>query len=371
MQLKGEILNKLITNENNKMFKIKVIVLVLSSMLIISNCEKDKNPLGINLPDTTSHNYEWVVDTLSAPDAMQILMSDIWGTDENNVWLVGHSDDCDYQIWHWDGESWENIDPEIYGDSPSYMAICGFSKNNIWIVGDGVFRVGLDTKLHYREYILHYNGTNWERIKEFKAPSCLSVWGTSSDNLFIGCDSGFVLYKDQNGWDKQQTSANSQIMDIYGLNEYDVYAIGYSCERSTYYFYKYNERSWIAVDSINTTQPNWNWRFGFRLWGIDQNSFYSAGEGGIYKYNNNEWQPILQNYSFRVIYGNKTNNIFAAALFNHIYHYNGMKWKRDPYFDNFYFDVINGIWCNDDFVFITAQNGYLSFIFRGIKKERR
>jgi hypothetical protein len=107
---------------------------IFASFLFIFHfsCERDKTPLSLSSESNSypSHDFGWTADALAPPDALQVFMYDIWGTDENNVWCVGHSDLSAYQIWHWNGETWKNVKPNITGDRPSYYEIFGFSEND-------------------------------------------------------------------------------------------------------------------------------------------------------------------------------------------------------------------------------------------------
>jgi len=80
-------------------FQKKWIVLLIGLVIIYNACKRDFSPIGPEKkPDIsayTGHNYEWVEDTLYAP-TLQVMLRDIWGTSENNVWAVGHSDDIKY-----------------------------------------------------------------------------------------------------------------------------------------------------------------------------------------------------------------------------------------------------------------------------------
>ncbi|MBN2425178.1 MAG: hypothetical protein JXR46_09830 [Calditrichaceae bacterium] len=357
---------------------------ILLQFLFLFSCKKSTEPITNNTgPDTTSHEYNWKVDTLQGyPDAMQVLISDIWGTDENNVWAVGHSDDVDYQIWRWDGANWISFFPEITGQrhSPSFSAIYGFSENDFWIVGAGLYyKDDTSNELNSIDYILRYNSGEWKRIREINAPACYSIWGTSSNNLYIGCDSGIVIHKDQNVWTRQQTPHKSQIIKISGVSEQEVYATGVLLYFVTgvlnykYYLYKYYNENWMTIDSIDTSLPKDQWPFGQVIWGMDNGYLYSAGGNGIYVYSNNIWVKLLGGHPFGAVYGNSPNNIFAAALFGVLYHYNGNTWKKDEFFDKYYFDAIGDIWCNENYVFLAVENLYISYIFRGEKRvlERR
>jgi hypothetical protein len=59
--------------------KIPIIVCCLILFISFISCKKDTTSvINGNDPDTTSHNYQWVVDTLQGyPDAMQVLISNI------------------------------------------------------------------------------------------------------------------------------------------------------------------------------------------------------------------------------------------------------------------------------------------------------
>jgi len=109
-------------------------------LLLVITCIKD--PTGIvifgdpyaNL-DTTSHEFSWEIDTLSSPTVIQILPHAIWGSDTDNVYMVGHSDGYEARIWHWNGSIWRAFeDLTAFGMTPT--DIFGFSENDIWIVGE-------------------------------------------------------------------------------------------------------------------------------------------------------------------------------------------------------------------------------------------
>ncbi len=354
--------------------KYNIVIIASIVLLIITfNTCSENGTSPKEKPDTTSHDYTWVVDTLRANDAVQILMKGIWGADENNVWIIGHSDNTDYQIWHWDGTEWENINPYIYGDSPSYLAIFGFAESDIWIVGDGARRNPIGDGLLHREYILHYDGAKWERHTDIKAPTATAIWGSSSNNLFVGCDSGIVLHYNGTEWQKQFAGNNTQLLDIYSTDDEDIFAAGvlFIEPKNKFFQFNYKDNSWAIVDSFWWTPDANLERFGVYHWGTDINNFYSAGPAWLYKYNGQSWDKILKSVQFKDIYGSSRNNIFAASIFNNVFHFNGNSWKRDVFFDPYRLGSSINIWCNDNNVFITAisliDNKFTSLNFRGTK----
>jgi len=353
------------------------IALILT--ILFASCERDFSGITgfTSSPPITSHEYEWEMDTLYAPTALQVIMSDIWGTDENNVYVVGHSDENKYQVWHWDGEKWENIDLFFPGYPYSLNAIYGFAGDDIWVVG---------TELHtyapgmYKDFIAHYNGSQWELMKNIDAPWCFSVWGTSSNNLFVGSDSGIILHYNGSEWEKQYTGTMAGILSIFGFNENDLFAVGASHDKKPpidttyYYFFKYNSLKWKLINFYKRTIALEPRKFGHRtLWGV-QNVLYSGGYG-LYQYNNNEWFPIFDDNIFIWdIYGNHQNDIFAVGLFGYIFHYNGVDWYLYKQFLNKFINN-KGVWMYGDYVFIIGQPPYsqnwqgYSVILRGKRKR--
>jgi len=334
-------------------------------LLTIFSCEKDKTPLSLETNHYPSHNFEWTADTLAPQDAFQVFMYDIWGTDENNVWCVGHSDLSAYQIWNWNGETWKNVKPNIPGDRPSYYEIFGFSENDFWIVG----YANLDTG-----YVLHYDG-NWQRVDNNELSLCESVWGSSSQNLFIGCNKGLIYRYDGNDFTRYETDRNLQITTIWGLTSNEIFAIGVNndnqpAEPPIRYLFKYATDRFALIDSVIFV-PNAEKTIGMDLWGTDINNLYSPTGSSLVKYKNGEWVTQFYAALFR-IFGSSPYNIFTGGYYDRVYHYNGIDWK-EVYSGDEVIGGIWGIWCNKDNVFVIEHPEYFTRILKGknINSARR
>jgi len=342
--------------------------------ILLIGCERNTTPLlSLNPkePAITSNEYEWEIDTLQAPGAWQTSMMDIWGTDENNVYVVGHSDDYLYQAYHWDGSNWTPIDLRFPGHPSSLSEIYGFSETDIWAVGDEVHGVPINKR---KDFIVHYDGADWELIKNVDAPVCLSVWGTSSNNLFVGCDSGVVLHYDGSAWEKQYTNSQANIVSIFGFNFKTIYAVGNEKDKqmpvdtSYYYFFKYYNGSWQTIDSAKRTIVLEPFKFGSSdLWG-QNGTLYSIGYG-LYLFQDKSWIPILnENIGLISIHGNNLNDIFAVGLFGYIFHFNGVEWYQYTQFKDRFIDN-SGVWMHGDYVFIIGQPDRYSVILRGKRRK--
>lgn len=336
-------------------------------MFIFIACERDFSGITIydHLP-ITSHDYEWEIDTLLAPDAFQVLMYDIWGTDENNVYVTGHSDTYPYQLWHWDGVSWHNIPLRFPGHPHSFQAIHGFSENDIWIVGEEILNY---PNIIHKDFIVHYDGTQWRYIKNLDEPMCLSVWGSNSSNLFVGCDSGIVLHYDGNKWIKQDTGTRARIHSIQGFSSSKVFAAGVIGDNSPpldstfYYFFEYDGHRWKLADSYIDYLFSPPGYFGHRLWASPDGELYGGGNDGLFLRRNGNWIRLKEDYLIGIS-GTGKNNIFITGPHNVIKHYNGQDWFQYQEFID-YSKWAGAIWCNKNNVFIIGRANNRSFIYRG------
>ena len=117
-------------------------------------------------------DYTWTVDTLK-PAEGRSLPSRMWGANANDVWAVGLSYLNAYCIWHFDGERWTNYTPDKYIDP---RGIWGTASNNIWIGStDGAF--------------WRYDGVKWNKFSEITIPNyqqfvVQSMCGRSANDIY-------------------------------------------------------------------------------------------------------------------------------------------------------------------------------------------
>ncbi len=357
----------------SKYYKVLLPIFIFACTSILlsvigGSCERNKSPLSVTGavdPNYPSHEFEWTADTLAPPDAYQILLTDIWGTDENNVWCVGHSDLNKYQIWHWNGVQWNNVETHIIGERPSYYEIFGFSEDDFWIAGY--------TSI-YSGYLLHFDG-DWYRMDNNELAMCESLWGSSSQNLYIGCNHGIIYQYDGDHFTKYGTGKNLQFNTVWGLKSGEIFAIGVNndnqpAEPPIRYLFKYDTDKFTLIDSVVRKAPFVE-TIGMDLWGTDINNLYSPTGNSLTKYVNGEWETQFYAALWRV-YGSSPYNIFTGGYYNKVYHYNGVDWA-EVYSGNEVLGDIWGIWCNDSYVFVIEHLEYYPKILRGKQKnmERR
>jgi len=170
----------------------------------------------------------------------------VWGTNEHNVYAVGNVkiNDTSYSIMHWDGNLWQ-----ISRKSGIFQGIYGFTENNIWAV---------------RTSVNQYNSQTWSRVDEVDSLlhdeiPYLSVWETSSSNLYLGNVVGTIIHWNGDKASLQEIKASEPRRDIWGLSENEIDAIaGNSTGNRIGELYLFDGISWklIKKDHFHLIQKN-------------------------------------------------------------------------------------------------------------------
>ena len=168
-----------------------LIYITLCIFLINLCCLSNKNPLDVSKNELPKdpRKFTWSIDTLSYPGSPQTFMRDIWGSSPNNVFAVGHNSDMYGEIYRFNGKEWKTFEV-TFGGPTSYWAIYGFTKNDIWAVGDIGHSAGRDSAgrqiVEYTSHIIHYNGNFWSKVDVPDGQVLESIWGSSPDDVWAG-----------------------------------------------------------------------------------------------------------------------------------------------------------------------------------------
>ncbi|MEW6654378.1 MAG: hypothetical protein AB1394_13080 [Bacteroidota bacterium] len=144
-----------------------LLAILLTALLTTFSC---KESITEPEPPAGRRDYVWKVDTLAIPF---MTFNRIWGSDTNDVWIVGPGGDLDKTIYHYDGKAWKK-----YGISRPFspLSVWGFGKNNVWFGG----REGK---------IWHYDGSTLHENKLFETTQekyigFQEIWGDSPTNIY-------------------------------------------------------------------------------------------------------------------------------------------------------------------------------------------
>ena len=295
----------------------------------------------------TSHDYTWQEFTIGDEGNSNVLY-DVWGTDGNNVYAVGllRIDDVYYGALHWDGINWIPI-----ADAGG-RAIFGFSENDIWVAGGGVF---------------HYDGNKWSQIDSklvnnravildsvlFNNTEYTCIWGTSSENLYLGNMWGKIVH-----WDGKKASifyekGNCYISKIKGIDKNDIWITGWEKDgnHNDLIIY-YNGTGWEIENKIPLYPlvPHDILRLNEKENLIVGNTIIFGKKGN--------WS-IMKNPAtayINSIYGVEENNIFAVGAYNLLMHFNGIDWHK---YNNLQTTggFLSGVWVTNKRIFTVGVSG--------------
>lgn len=300
-------------------------------------------------------DYTWTVDTLKPAEGRSLPYT-MWGTNANDVWAVGLSYLNAYCIWHFDGIRWTNYKPDKYIDP---TGIWGTSSDNIWIGStDGAF--------------WHYDGVLWTRFQETIIPNyrqfvVQAISGKSAKDIYaVGfADSidgntykAIIMHFNGNKWELVNTPTIKQSFDqiFYDETTGKFLIAAWIFNQPEEFIYSFNG---IGLDKIFSTQD------GVSINKIGKN-IYSVVKGKIYKYRNDNFEMFvdLSSTSYAGAAYGRSEKDFFTINWDGIGHYNGTdlftiysKQNNDWFFDG-------GIVFEKD-VFFIWDDSYNTFIVHG------
>ena len=284
--------------------------------------------------------------------------SDVWGVDENNVYLTGYikTDSLLYGLAKWNGVELELLS-EIGG-----IGIYGFSNSDIWLVGGAV---------------QHYDGSNWERIDGyslnnqdypldtvlFNNTPYFALWGTSNSNLYMVGAMGKVVHWDGKKGKVVYGESNVNLSEIQGYNQNFIIACGAKGIPPSIAI-KYDGKKWEVIDGLDYN------RLYYGIYVVSPEEYYICG-AKIYRYYNKEWQEVVgDSLGMKIdIKGDKkTGEIVAVGRVNTILHWNGVKWKNIGKNISNEINNLYSVYITNGKIFAVGTNGVTAKLFIGTRK---
>jgi hypothetical protein len=340
-------------------------ILLLSAALLISSlvlfsCKK--NPVS---PDDNvqpgRRDYVWTVDTLDAPYDTYYRM---WGSSPTDVWCVS-SGDWEKSIAHFDGNKWTLFG--VPGLIVPY-SIYGFSSDNIFIGAEN-------------GKIWQFDGSSWnlsaQLIKDEHNDIVFeNMWGDSPDNLFafgaypdsngLFNNSVIVNYKNNN-WTMLNTDELNGIVANLFKNKTDekIYSqvIKFSNTYDTTFIYSYSQDKYTKLFSSI-------WDSYWENISLINNEVYFVLRTEIARRVNNKFQTVfkLDNTNFyHYIWGRNSKDIFIEMK-DGLAHYNG---SDIEYLFNFFIPrthIYGAVLFENEVFFLVSEPG-LNLIYRGKLNE--
>jgi hypothetical protein len=148
----------------------------------------------------------WVTDDALGEEELW----DVWGTSENDVFAVGDFG----TIVHWNGTAWEEMDSGLGCGCTTLWGVWGAAPNDVWAVGDG-------------GVILHYDGTEWVAGDTVPADGLTAVWGSGANDVFAVGTDGAIFHYDGTGWTAMTSGVEEDghvMLSVWGTSSTNVYA---------------------------------------------------------------------------------------------------------------------------------------------------
>jgi len=127
--------------------------------------------------------------------------------DLDKIWTSGPSDAyaiSQHQVMHYDGTSW----------SKSFDLKWPKMVYDIWGSGPAdVYLVGTDGTGYPKPMILHFDGKQWNSTNTFPVKQPLTIWGSSSTDVFVGGDAGIAHFDGAARWPRSLASGGRQLQE--------------------------------------------------------------------------------------------------------------------------------------------------------------
>ncbi|MDP3580755.1 MAG: hypothetical protein Q8S39_02395, partial [Ignavibacteria bacterium] len=283
----------------------------------------------------------WTADTIKGiGTATQLLPENLLVFSANDAWLVCWSDIARGLLWHFDGETWHesNIAQDVGGMRVSDIA--GYSSSDLWTCGYSGDEI----------FLAHFDGRNWTKYNTSGIKGELLDMCKDKDGNIWACGrNGLIMKFDKSKWVKDEiylTKPKDVSYFVKSIENYndEIFTLVSSFNKISleekYYYARGNLGKWTLADSmIITTSDDRKW--GYRNLNNSSNNFLSCGLGGIWKYQENNWNKI-KNFSGAInnVFTANENHLIAVGDFQKAFFCDGTSWfsissilnGSDPYF---------------------------------------
>lgn len=284
--------------------------------------------------------------------------SDIWGLDENNVYMTGFikTDSISYYLVKWNGSELEFL------NEGGGIGIFGFAKDDIWTVTNSV---------------RHFDGSTWERIdgytkdnQSFPRDTILfnnrvyhALWGTNSNNLYLVGQSDNIVYWDGNKASELFGTTNINLTEIHGYDKNFIITTGTAGVPPSIAL-KYIGKKWEVIEGLD-----YNYQF-YGCYVVSPKEYYIAG-AKIFRYYNEKWEEVVgDSLGMKIdIKGDKsTGEIVAVGRVNTVLHWNGVQWINIGKDISSETNNLQSVYIVNNKIFAVGTNGVAAKLFIGTRK---
>ena len=366
----------------------------LLGIVFLQTCKKERNPVSPPVtikPDTTSHNFTFVIDTIGNNPLFPSHLWDVWVVNENDVWVVGEINTLDtgfdslgnfippYSAAHWNGEKWEYV---RFWDNgwPSHsvitpvFSIWKFSDSEVWLAAGGIFKKKGD-----RWYLKYKNNPDAGEM-------VTKLWAASENEIYGVGARGLIVKYDGNSWTRMESGTDVDLLNIWGVKDEQtgqthVFAAGSRGDRYYGVVLELKDGQWLhRFDEQHPIFGNEDDHMApIAVWGY-KDSVYVSYSGydsdNVYRHDINNFSndfTLIHSESMGAIssiYGNAQNDFFLVGFRDVVLHYNGRTFKKYfqfPFVDARYYSVKQ----KGDYVFACGNTvgSHFAIVLRGKRNK--
>ena len=214
-----------------------------------------------------------------ALDSVSYMFRGVWGSGPRDVWAAGFRslDSTAPVLFHYDGTGWSR-DASI-ADSlpwPPLSDVWGTDASNVWVVG-------------YGGAIYHFDGSHWSDSSVSNWYYADRIWGTSATDVWI-VGPGTVLHDDGSGWSAQSDSVLTarQLTAGWGARRDNLWAAG-QVSRG---FLHFDGAHWTTVSPADSASGFCYGMWGVsasRIWAVERTGSAGPGSGAIWQFDGARW----------------------------------------------------------------------------------
>jgi hypothetical protein len=311
------------------MSKSKSIVIVC---LVLLSCTSPDEPSP--LPPIKA-SYEWTIDTVEYAGAGQLLLKDVYGNSNGEVYAVAHCSTGGRGLfWHYTAEGWRDIEVNAKYGGPlpgtviSINKLDGAGNTNIWLAGARIRHTPAPTVWY--GFLACYDGQTFKEADLYDGVELTALRVISDNNVYCG-GIGTDLYHyngttvvehplpmEQIGKFSPHPIVLVQIWDIQEINgavfvsvhlDYDAHGYGKVLLKFD------GDNNW-DIEIYTDDADRFNVGGLGKLWGSPEGTVYSAG-GGIFRYDRSSWTRIAEGtWDIIEVFGTNDRNIWGVGLYN-------------------------------------------------------
>jgi hypothetical protein len=222
----------------------------------------------------------------------------VWGASPESVYAVGSNG----WILHYDGTSWQK---HSSGELYPVAGVHGLSSQDVTLVGNG----GL---------ILHSTGEGWQEEDAGLSKDLSRVWATSAQKSVAIGPKGALAWSDGNQWHPSSKGGAGDLNGIIGLADDDYYIVGQTAK-----LIHYDGSDFIDITNLPTTMNLYG------IWGNDASDMMLVGDKtvltGPVTSLTQETVPIVAGW--RAVWGTGEHRYVTGEL-GKMLHYDGSKWEK-------------------------------------------